>query len=958
MSVVNASKFLGNLIFKKSVQKQTGIMKTINPMEKKLAENKAKFALEQLQKNNNIDINNLSANDFEMLAENIVNPIKNATQTSVKSADILDFRYKRNFAEELADASKKGDFKQMTGIMKVDPKFKEVMESLKASKAADAAKAKMLGSKKLIPDRDVIPYQSPEVQKLDFADKLKRAGLTEREYMDNIVKRGYGVDDAIYARDFYGDTTNQIIKRANTIGDPVAFAGGGVAGLLGERPGYQDGLKVYPKITASESNIGLGDGKNVDLQDLTYGGTLMYNQGPFSAGIEYLKGKDKFDFKDIDDTLEKDTTDREIANLILMMKLKNGSIKFKGNKDNQMINFSKSFAQGGPARPGYQDGNGVADEDAEKAALGKRVRDLMEEGFDFGEAVKKAMKEGYADGGPARQNFKMGKRAFLKLMGGVGAGIAGLKSGLLGFGGKQATKKAVTETVKQTAGSGTPPPYFFKLVEKIKTLGDDITETGALADRQKVKRYKDYELTEDVSTGRQEIQRMKISEESSYYGQPLTEETYMAYTPGENIIGKGGKPIKTASEYDEGTAFLRNDGRFTGEVVDESTTISDDIFREVGEELPEAIRRTKAGDIIHKAKPGEMADGGRIGFAKGKGVMTLLDLIKNKFGKKSITTVDKLKRPKKALDREMFKKADDRLNDKRMLDEDEIAELDMDIGGLEYTNDFDGTVASANKLRKEQEDYMKYMYDQYRTGKLDPEPGSKSLGRKKLLERRLEEAEDSGRSQIMSIDERDELEYLQSFDFEKGLDDLDNMRGTKDAEAAQIKLKYPGISDDLINKILIDDNPQRKAEVLATLDESFKMMDKGMGSDEIIQTFKGTTRRKQATGGRIGYGKGKRVLDGIMNLFKKKPKKLETVKDFVDKRQFLKNMVGNTEKNKKARQLEDIKRSTAEYMKRHKGYQFPSNEQIKIDLEKRIQPILNKGRKLNATGGLAGMLGE
>ena len=39
-----------------------------------------------------------------------------------------------------------------------------------------------------------------------------------------------------------------------------------------------------------------------------------------------------------------------------------------------------------------------------------------------------------ADGGPARQNFKMGKRAFLKLMGGVGAGIAGLKSGLLGLG--------------------------------------------------------------------------------------------------------------------------------------------------------------------------------------------------------------------------------------------------------------------------------------------------------------------------------------------------------------------------------------------------------------------------------------------------------------------------------------------------------------------------------------------
>ena len=40
------------------------------------------------------------------------------------------------------------------------------------------------------------------------------------------------------------------------------------------------------------------------------------------------------------------------------------------------------------------------------------------------------------------------------------------------------------------------------------------------------------------------------------------------------------------------------------------------------------------------------------------------------------------------------------IKNNRMLDEDEIAELDMDIGGLEYTNDFDGTVGSANKLGK------------------------------------------------------------------------------------------------------------------------------------------------------------------------------------------------------------------------------------------------------------------
>ena len=64
-----------------------------------------------------------------------------------------------------------------------------------------------------------------------------------------------------------------------------------------------------------------------------------------------------------------------------------------------------------------------------------------------------------------------------------------------------------------------------------------------------------------------------------------------------------------------------------------------------------------------------------------------------------------------------------------------------------------------------------------------------------------------------------------------------------------LKLKYPGITDDLIEKIMADDDPQRIAEVMATMDESFKMMDKGMDTDQIINTFQKTPRTKQADGG-------------------------------------------------------------------------------------------------------------
>ena len=64
-----------------------------------------------------------------------------------------------------------------------------------------------------------------------------------------------------------------------------------------------------------------------------------------------------------------------------------------------------------------------------------------------------------------------------------------------------------------------------------------------------------------------------------------------------------------------------------------------------------------------------------------------------------------------------------------------------------------------------------------------------------------------------------------------------------------LKLKYPGISDDLIEKIMADKDPQRIAEVMATMDEGLKMSEKGMSTDEIISAFKKTPRTKQADGG-------------------------------------------------------------------------------------------------------------
>ena len=83
---------------------------------------------------------------------------------------------------------------------------------------------------------------------------------------------------------------------------------------------------------------------------------------------------------------------------------------------------------------------------------------------------------GLRDGGRAAfMAGGMGRRGFLKMLAGLGGGIAAAKTGLLKFAGKEPAKQVAKEVV-QKSGS-TPPPYFFKLAEKIKNLGDDVTAT-------------------------------------------------------------------------------------------------------------------------------------------------------------------------------------------------------------------------------------------------------------------------------------------------------------------------------------------------------------------------------------------------------------------------------------------------------------------------------------------------
>jgi hypothetical protein len=205
------------------------------------------------------------------------------------------------------------------------------------------------------------------------------------------------------------------------------------------------------------------------------------------------------------------------------------------------------------------------------------------------------------------------RRAFLKLLATLTGGAAALKTGILGLG-EGTAKKAVTETVKQSAGNY-PPPYFFKLVEKIKFMGDDITEKAATKDREIVKRYKDFEMTEDVATG--DIVIKKRNEGSFYDQDGIVSDEYIIYKPGmADETTKGRKP---PPEYEEYT--VRPDAE--GKLKDSEGGLDsiDEILEEVGDVDSMTLKK---------------ADGGRIGFRIGGSPRKFLERV---FGKEKFKTM-------------------------------------------------------------------------------------------------------------------------------------------------------------------------------------------------------------------------------------------------------------------------------------------------------------------------------
>ena len=114
-------------------------------------------------------------------------------------------------------------------------------------------------------------------------------------------------------------------------------------------------------------------------------------------------------------------------------------------------------------------------------------KDFLGGEIDFG-YNKNFGREGESYGIGYRKSFAAGgidklRRLFLKMLGAGAATTAAVKSGIIGFGKKGATKKVAKEIIKTPNAPG-KPEWFDSLVTKVIREGDDVTKKFATKERE------------------------------------------------------------------------------------------------------------------------------------------------------------------------------------------------------------------------------------------------------------------------------------------------------------------------------------------------------------------------------------------------------------------------------------------------------------------------------------------
>jgi hypothetical protein len=294
------------------------------------------------------------------------------------------------------------------------------------------------------------------------------------------------------------------------------------------------------------------------------------------------------------------------------------------------------------------------------------------------------------------------------------------------------------------------------------------------------------------------------------------------------------------------------------------------------EPVDESMTYDELGNLIKKGtdEPEGKADGGRIGYAKGKRVKSSIDklidqLNKKTQGKKSMESVNP-KTGEVTVPKKPIRRAEEPTGVTVMDVEPEI----VDERAIKKTK----SIMTINDLKTKHKDAFEahdQIFNVDINDKIAPDMIAESMAETKgkdyfnlsqeeqsnLYKKALAYVDDvrmTKRQNKMSISNemnQAKQEGIQKTNkmIELGLDPSSSKDYDKFLEMESIKQKYGNVIDDnLLQQILVDDNPQRKAEVLASIDEAIKMQEKGIPPEEIINIIKGTTRTKQAEGGIAG----------------------------------------------------------------------------------------------------------
>jgi len=229
----------------------------------------------------------------------------------------------------------------------------------------------------------------------------------------------------------------------------------------------------------------------------------------------------------------------------------------------------------------------------------QQIADDINQRIELRNLKKEKGRKENSEGG--RIGFKVGspsKRVFLKVMGGLAATIAAIKSGLIGVPKKEVTKQVIKESAKDVANA--PPSYFFDLANKIKLLGKE----SKIKPQERVNEYNykgkdgsEYTLTEDIGTGEMQIVKEKggvgIADDKAF--DTIDDRTVMEYKPPRKDVDPDAEKIlEEGPQYDEYRVNFDPDG--TPADADEiSEIIKKEIIEEASDIPQKKIKRAGGG---------------------------------------------------------------------------------------------------------------------------------------------------------------------------------------------------------------------------------------------------------------------------------------------------------------------------------------------------------------------------